>query len=61
MCNLGEAIERKGRAEGRFETTLLYYKKGRITAEEAAYDLGMPLSEFLERAEKAEDTTEEKR
>ncbi len=77
MCNLGEAIERKGRAEGiaegiaegraegkiegRFETTLLYYKKGRITAEEAAYDLGMPLSEFLEKAEKAEDTTEEKR
>ncbi len=48
MCNLSTVIERKGivagrvegRSEGfdigRFETTTMYYRKGRITAEEAA-------------------------
>ncbi len=49
MCNLGDAIERKGITEGKFETTVMYYRKGRITAEEAAFDLNMPLSEFLEK------------
>ncbi len=61
MCNLGDAIERKGisfgwklgKEEGlglgTFDTTVKYYRKGRITAEEAAFDLNMPLSEFLEK------------
>ncbi len=53
MCNLGDAIERKGISEGvglgTFETTVKYYMKGRITAEEAAFDLNMPLNEFLEK------------
>lgn len=34
---------------GTFETTVKYYKKGRITAEEAAGDLNLSLSEFLEK------------
>ncbi len=66
MCNLSSAIERKGiaigeargRAEGRaegvdigdFEATVRYYRKGRVTAEEAASDLGMTVDEFLEKA-----------
>ncbi len=59
MSILGDEIERKGRAEGIFETTLLYYKKGRITAEEAASDLGMTVDEFLEKAESFEEKTPE--
>ncbi len=66
MCNLSSAIERKGIAEGiakgiakgrsegvdigKFETTAMYYRKGRISAEEAACDLKMTLEEFKEKA-----------
>jgi hypothetical protein len=62
MCNLSSAIERegiaigeargevKGRAEGNFEATARYFRKGVITAEEAASDLGMTEAEFLEKA-----------
>lgn len=57
MCNLSNAIERKGiaegmaegRAEGVFGTTLKYYKRGRITAVETATDLNIPVSEFMEK------------
>ncbi len=73
MCNLGDAIERRGIALGiekgisegweegwikgwkegirigTFETNVRYYRKGRITAEEAASDLNMSLNEFLEK------------
>lgn len=57
MCNLSTVIERKGIAEGRsegfgigrFETTAMYYRKGRITAEEAASDLDMTVEEFREK------------
>ena len=54
---------KEGRIEGRiegvglgtFETTVKYYKKGRITAEEAAGDLNLSLSEFLEKKLKERD------
>ncbi len=53
MCNLGDAIERKGITEGvglgKFELASKYYRNGRITAEEAASDLNMPLSQFLDK------------
>ncbi len=73
MCNLGDAIEKRGIAigralakeearkesveegirEGRFITAVMYYRKGRITAEEAASDLNMPLSEFLDKVKES--------
>ena len=57
MCNLGTAIENKARDEGIVEgidigelrTTVKYYKKGKITIEEAAADLNMTVEEFTEK------------
>ncbi len=65
MCNLSSVIERRGiaigraegrieskkegRAEGKFEATAMYYKKGRISLEEAASDLNMPPTLFIEK------------
>lgn len=54
MCNLSTAIERRGiatgrsegRSEGRLETTVMYFRKGRITLDEAASDLNMTPEEF---------------
>lgn len=50
MCNLGTAIENKARDEGidigELRTTVKYYKKGKITIEEAAADLNMTVEEF---------------
>lgn len=64
MCNLSEAIWRKGFAKGfndsMFKTTVKVYKKGRITAVEAASDLGMTVDEFLKKAESFEEETYEK-
>ncbi len=63
MCNLSSAIERKGiaigeargRAEGEargdFKATVRYYRRGMLTAGDAASDLGMSVDEFLEKAE----------
>ena len=47
----------EGRAEGhaegidfgKLETTILYYRKGRISLEEAASDLGISTNEFIEK------------
>ena len=53
MCNLGTAIENKARDEGidigELRTTVKYYKKGKITIEEAAADLNMTVEEFKEK------------
>ncbi|MDD5841089.1 MAG: hypothetical protein PUC95_05180 [Gemmiger formicilis] len=53
MCNLGTAIENKARDEGidigELRTTIKYYKKGKITIEEAAADLNMTVEEFKEK------------
>ncbi len=55
MCNLGTEIERKGRTEGQFETTAMYYKKGRISLEEAAFDLKMTRDEFEKKVGRVEE------
>ncbi len=55
MCNLGTEIERKGRTEGQFETTAMYYKKGRISLEEAAADLKMTRDEFEKKVSRVEE------
>ena len=64
MCNLSSAIEQKGRVEGReegkFETTVKYYRNGIITAEYAASDLGMSEAEFLEKVSHYEQGLSEK-
>ena len=64
MCNLSSAIEQKGREEGReegkFETTGKYYRNGIITAEYAAYDLGMSEAEFFEKVSRYEQGLSEK-
>lgn len=60
MCNLSEAIWRKGFAKGRFKATFLCFKNGIITAEEAASDLGITVDEFLKKAESFEEETYEK-
>ena len=47
----------EGRAEGhaegidfgKLETTILYYRKGRISLDEAASDLGISTDEFIEK------------
>lgn len=61
MCNLSTVIENKAREEGikkgieegidigDLRTTVKYYKKGKITLEEAAADLHMTLEEFKEK------------
>ena len=77
MCNLSSAIERegiaigeargeargevKGRAEGNFEATARYFRRGVITAEEAASDLGMTVAEFLEKVSRYEQEQSEKK
>ena len=65
MCNLSSAIEQKGRVEGReegkFETTVKYYRNGIITAEYAASDLGMSVAEFLEKVSRYEEEESEKK
>ena len=76
MCNLSSAIERegiaigeargeargevKGRAEGNFEATARYFRRGVITAEEAASDLGMTAAEFLEKVSRFEEEKSDK-
>lgn len=40
----------RGIAQGRLETTVKYYRKGAISAEEAAKDLGMTVEEFRKKA-----------
>ena len=61
MCNLSSAIERKGEAKGKFETTVRYYRNGIITAEYAASDLGMTVDEFLGKASQLEQDSSEKK
>lgn len=74
MCNLAEYIEKQairhgyaagyaeGIASGKFEITVKYYKKEMITAEEAAFDLGMTADEFLKKVDSdisGKDVTED--
>jgi predicted HTH domain antitoxin len=54
MCNLSSAFERegieKGRAEGKFEIMVKFFRDGIISAGYAASNLGMTEAEFLEKA-----------
>lgn len=53
MCNLSSVIENKSRDEGiifgELKTTVKYYRKGKLTLEEAAKDLNMTVEEFTEK------------
>ena len=53
MCNLSTAIENKGIEQGidigELRATVKYYKKGKLTLEEAAGDLNMTVEEFKEK------------
>ena len=65
MCNLSTAIENKGIKKGlergleqgleqgidigELRATVKYYKKGKLTLEEAAEDLNMTVEEFTEK------------
>lgn len=53
MCNLSSVIENKARDEGidigELKTTVKYYRKGKLTLEEAAKDLNMTVEEFTEK------------
>lgn len=53
MCNLSFVIENKARDEGikfgELKTTVKYYRKGRLTLEEAAEDLNMTVGKFIEK------------
>ena len=63
MSNLGEALWKmyyeKGYAEGKFKAAARYYRRGIITAEYAASDLGMTVEEFLEKVEQSENVVPE--
>lgn len=54
MCKIMEETREegiaRGIAQGRLETTVKYYRKGAISAEEAAKDLGMTVEEFRKKA-----------
>ncbi len=47
MCNLSTVIENKGIDIGELRATVKYYKKGKLTLEEAAGDLNMTVEEFI--------------
>ena len=53
MCNLSSVIENKAHDEGikfgELKTTVKYYRKGKLTIEEAAEDLNMTVEEFTEK------------
>lgn len=53
MCNLSSVIENKARDEGiefgELKTTVKYYRKGKLTIEEAAKDLNITVEEFTEK------------
>ena len=53
MCNLSSVIENKSRDEGiifgELKTTVKYYRKGKLTIEEAAKDLNITVEEFTEK------------
>ena len=53
MCNLSSVIENKSRDEGikfgELKTTVKYYRKGKLTIEEAAEDLNITVEEFTEK------------
>ena len=49
MCNLSTAIENRGIDIGELRTTVKYYRKGKLTLEEAAGDLNMTVEEFKEK------------
>ena len=53
MCNLSYVIENKARDEGiefgELKTMVKYYRKGKLTIEEAAEDLNITVEEFTEK------------
>lgn len=53
MCNLSFVIENKARDEGikigELNITVKYYRKGKLTLEEASKDLNMTVEEFIEK------------
>ena len=50
MCNLSDWVENKGiekgRTEGNLSATIRYYRKGYLTLNQAASELGLTVDEF---------------
>ena len=59
MSNLGDAIEKKGISEGikigKFLATVLYYRRGIISVEEAAVYSEMTVEEFIQNVNQLSD------
>ena len=50
MCEAMMVIEEKIRTESRFETALSFFRKGKLSAEDAAEEVGMSVEQFLAKA-----------